>query len=218
MGGEAGPAADAARVLELLHGSPEGVTLRIDANQAWTMDEALCFSAALAGNGGWDGCGGRPEGVVERNGGVRAVEYIEEPLRDPRLLGEFWERSGKMVPYALDESLSMDQEVFTEDVSVCLRRVDWGGVSELSLYVRARSTNNVLSIAQVCRRLHGGEYPFYCSNIDGTLHRTTMPTCFVFCLGNRNICSCNRTRNIGVRSWVRKYDSNGPPSLQYVDE
>ncbi|CAN0449876.1 unnamed protein product, partial [Laminaria digitata] len=88
-GGKTGPKADAARALELLRESPKGSTLRLDANQAWTMEEALCFYTTLA--------------AASSSGG--SVEYIEEPLRDPRSLGKFWELSGGVLPYALDESL-----------------------------------------------------------------------------------------------------------------
>lgn len=118
VGGGSGPKADAARSLELLRGSPKGSTLRLDANQAWTMDEALCFSAALAAQSSIgvlvDASAARMEACPE----LRSVEYIEEPLRNPRLLGKFWELSGRALPYALDESLGMGREVFTDDVSV----------------------------------------------------------------------------------------------------
>ena len=123
MGSESGPKADATRSLELLRGSPKGSTLRLDANQAWTMDEALCFSAALAAES--------DVGVIPDGSGVHmaarpelgSVEYIEEPLRNPRSLGKFWELSGRTLPYALDESLGMGREVFTDDVSVAFFRL-----------------------------------------------------------------------------------------------
>lgn len=118
VGGGSGPKADAERSLELLRGSPKGSTLRLDANQAWAMDEALCFSTALTGASGigvvGDGSGAHTASCAE----LGSVEYIEEPLRNPRLLGKFWELSGKALPYALDESLGMGREVFTDDVSV----------------------------------------------------------------------------------------------------
>lgn len=114
VGGAVGPSADAARTLRSLRGLSAGCSLRLDANQAWTVDEALCFASALAeGAGGAEG-GGRGRTRV----GDGAVEYIEEPLRNPRMLREFWERSGGGLPYALDESLAMGREAFTDDVSV----------------------------------------------------------------------------------------------------
>ena len=130
VGGRAGPASDAARTLELLQDSPRGSSVRLDANQAWTMDEALGFFAALAGadveGPRCNGTEAPPSVRDEAPAAARttaspatmAIEYIEEPLRDPRGLEELWERSGKAVPYALDESLAMGRGVFTDNVSI----------------------------------------------------------------------------------------------------
>lgn len=51
VGGDAGPAADAMRAVKLLSESSRsaGTSLRLDANQAWSMEDALCFTAALVG-------------------------------------------------------------------------------------------------------------------------------------------------------------------------
>ncbi|CAN0479798.1 unnamed protein product, partial [Ectocarpus sp. 8 AP-2014] len=112
VGGIAGPSEDAARTVQLLRESGSSgssssssisSTLRLDANQAWTMDEALQFSAAL--------------GDAAATGAAPA--YIEEPLREARSLGKFWERSGGIVPYALDESLAMGREKFTDKLEGC---------------------------------------------------------------------------------------------------
>ena len=59
-----------------------GVALRLDANRAWTLEQALEFARGIEGAG---------------------VEYIEEPLADPAGLERFARESG--VPVALDESL-----------------------------------------------------------------------------------------------------------------
>lgn len=58
------------------------VALRLDANQAWDMDEALAFA----------------EGTKDAG-----YEYLEEPLFNPEELPVFAEQTG--VPVALDESL-----------------------------------------------------------------------------------------------------------------
>lgn len=113
VGGAVGPSTDAARTLRSLRGLPAGFSLRLDANQAWSTDEALCFASALAEGG----CGAEGRGDGGTCAGVGAVEYIEEPLRNPRMLREFWERSGGGLPYALDESLAMGREAFADDVS-----------------------------------------------------------------------------------------------------
>ncbi|CAM9240080.1 unnamed protein product [Ectocarpus sp. 6 AP-2014] len=84
VGGIGGPSEDAARTVQLLRESGGGVA---------------------RGTEGGEGV----EGVD-----LSLVEYIEEPLREPRSLGKFWERSGGIVPYALDESLAMGREKFTD--------------------------------------------------------------------------------------------------------
>jgi len=58
------------------------VTLRLDANQAWTMDEAVQFAEGIDGVG---------------------LDYLEEPLRDPADLPVLWHDT--QLPIALDESL-----------------------------------------------------------------------------------------------------------------
>lgn len=71
MGGDAGPSADASRALEILAQSPSGSSLRLDANQAWSVDEALCFSEALVLATGRNESDARAGGMgvgVERTG------------------------------------------------------------------------------------------------------------------------------------------------------
>ena len=58
------------------------IKLRLDANRAWTFEQALRFAASID-----------PE----------AIEYLEEPLAEPGRLGELVEATG--LPVALDESL-----------------------------------------------------------------------------------------------------------------
>lgn len=60
-----------------------GGSLRLDANRAWSFEEALDFARGIAG---------------------MEVEYVEEPLADPGLLPRFAAESG--LPVALDESLA----------------------------------------------------------------------------------------------------------------
>lgn len=61
---------------------PADARLRLDANRAWSYDDAIMFA-----NGTSD----------------LALEYIEEPLQDPSRLEEL--RAACRVPYALDETL-----------------------------------------------------------------------------------------------------------------
>jgi O-succinylbenzoate synthase len=58
------------------------MALRLDANRAWPLDDAVQFGRRVSHLG---------------------IEYIEEPLRDPHALPDFHRRTG--VPYALDETL-----------------------------------------------------------------------------------------------------------------
>lgn len=61
---------------------PQGVSLRLDANQAWSFEEAIEFHRATEGT---------------------EFEYIEEPLKDPMRLESLYSQTG--IRYAVDESL-----------------------------------------------------------------------------------------------------------------
>ena len=73
---------DIRRVHEIRSALPDNITLRLDANRSWDFPAALQFA----------------RGVQDC-----AVEYIEEPLRDPGLIGDFVGDTGMAV--ALDESV-----------------------------------------------------------------------------------------------------------------
>ena len=81
VGGRA-VAEDVRLVREVGEALGDGVSLRLDANRAWGFGEALEFGRGVSG--------------------VR-VEYVEEPLAEPGLLGELAGQWG--LPVALDESL-----------------------------------------------------------------------------------------------------------------
>lgn len=68
--------------VKAVHGAAGDVALRLDANRAWTMEEAGRFAAGI-------------DGVP--------IAYIEEPLRDPSRLPAF--ADGTDVPVALDETI-----------------------------------------------------------------------------------------------------------------
>ena len=70
------------RVKEVRKRLPAQVRLRLDANQAWSLDEAVMFFQATNG---------------------LDLEYVEEPLQDARLLEELFSQTG--AKYALDETL-----------------------------------------------------------------------------------------------------------------
>lgn len=64
------------------------VQLRLDANQAWTLDQAISFAKSTAD--------------ID-------LEYIEEPLRDPHQLEELYSETG--LKYALDETLLQENRL-----------------------------------------------------------------------------------------------------------
>ncbi len=80
--GRKSPAEEGERVRAISRRLPPGVRLRLDANRAWTPEEAVEFGQAVRG------C---------------PVEYIEEPLRDAAEIPQFYQATG--LPCALDESL-----------------------------------------------------------------------------------------------------------------
>jgi O-succinylbenzoate synthase len=88
----------------------ENVSLRLDANRAWSFEEAARFARGAAG---------------------LRFEYIEEPLEDPALLPTFVGDHG--VPVALDESLAGMEPEALEDHgyarAVVLKPTLLGGVS-----------------------------------------------------------------------------------------
>ena len=84
VGGVEGVEADAKRLagFEDVAGTTR---LRLDANQAWSLEDAVRFVSLLS-----------PAVML-------MIEYIEEPLNDPQHLIEFYNRTG--MRYALDESI-----------------------------------------------------------------------------------------------------------------
>lgn len=94
--------------------------LRVDANQAWDLPEAVEFGKAV---------------------GLDVVEYIEEPLKDVNQIPEFYNTT--LLPSALDESLhSMDLKKmrFIEGVDVLvLKPTLLGGITTIqNLTAQAR--------------------------------------------------------------------------------
>jgi len=65
--------------------TPARVRLRLDANQAWTLDQAAAFIKGLR----------EPD----------VIEYMEEPLQNPREIPKLWRLCQGAVSFALDESL-----------------------------------------------------------------------------------------------------------------
>ena len=74
-----------ARLQQLAAALPEAVSLRLDANRAWPMEQAADFIAAIAS---------------------LPIESIEEPLAEPTLETLRQLQQGTAIPLALDESLT----------------------------------------------------------------------------------------------------------------
>jgi o-succinylbenzoate synthase len=100
----------AALVRKLLEELGGEVALRLDANRAWSLEEAEEFARAASG---------------------ASFEYVEEPLRDPRALPELARVTG--LPIALDESLvTMEPDALVEHryaAAVILKPTLLGGLS-----------------------------------------------------------------------------------------
>jgi O-succinylbenzoate synthase len=126
--GRAPAADDAALVSEVRSILGNDVAIRLDANRAWKLDEALAFGKCLA----------------------VPVEYIEEPLRNPVQIPTFAAETG--LPVALDETLSdMPWSIWTEFAGVTalvLKPTMLGGLyraKRIGLHAAAREQSAVVS-------------------------------------------------------------------------
>jgi isochorismate synthase/2-succinyl-5-enolpyruvyl-6-hydroxy-3-cyclohexene-1-carboxylate synthase/2-succinyl-6-hydroxy-2,4-cyclohexadiene-1-carboxylate synthase/O-succinylbenzoate synthase len=107
------------------------VLLRVDANQAWTLEQALSYG---------------------KDAENLSIEYLEEPLDDPRALS-FWPKDSR-IPLALDESI--DQGVFdpldkSKDIPtpvkfIVLKPSLLGGISRTLKLSRAAAARGVVPI------------------------------------------------------------------------
>lgn len=115
-----GSLVDEAAVVRTLHAAHPTVALRLDANRAWTYDEARRFAEAL---------------------GEARIEYIEEPLSDPSLLADIAAETG--LPVALDESVTTmepdDLAAHAYAAAVVLKPTFLGGARAWTLATRARA-------------------------------------------------------------------------------
>ena len=103
------------------------VELRLDANRAWTVEQASTFAAAIAG---------------------ADVAYVEEPLRDARSLPELWHDTGLAI--AVDESVQEGGEAAIRGWAraAVLKPTLVGGIAatlRLALHARSVGVRPVLS-------------------------------------------------------------------------
>ena len=91
VGDPGGPAADLARIGEIVRAVP-GVRLRIDANQAFAPDEAVAFARALAATGA-------------------AIDLLEQPVAAGDVAGLRYVRERAGMPVFADEAARTPSEV-----------------------------------------------------------------------------------------------------------
>lgn len=117
---------DARRIQTARRALPDELSLRLDANRAWTFDQAVAFAEA-----------------------VRDVSfsYVEEPLRNPDRLSELVETTG--LPVALDETtreMAMDDLNGDVITAVVLKPTLLGGVRAVSAWAGRARVENVVSV------------------------------------------------------------------------
>ena len=111
---------EVALVREVRRAIGAGTELRLDANRAWTVDQAKRFAKGVQGAG---------------------IAFVEEPLQNPTELPSLWMDTG--LPIALDETLALPQgEAFVRGwvAAVVLKPTIVGGFGRtLSLAATART-------------------------------------------------------------------------------
>jgi o-succinylbenzoate synthase len=99
-------AEEAAAVSRLCRACGEGVSVRLDANGAWSLSEALAFAAAVRG------C---------------PIAYVEDPVNRPRDIPEFGRRSGMRV--ALDACWEAHRPLLPGVAALVIKPTLRGGLS-----------------------------------------------------------------------------------------
>lgn len=118
---------DIALVREIRSALPSEVSLRLDANRAWSFQDGAAFGQAVAD------C---------------AIEYIEEPLAAPRELEAFVEATGMAV--ALDETLCDEPDLAKELAPIArafvIKPTRLGGFEASAQLVRWSTARNIYSV------------------------------------------------------------------------
>lgn len=117
---------DARRVRTVCHAVGSDVRVRLDANRAWTLKEALSFAEMIED---------------------LPIEYIEEPLRTAGELREFV--TSTEVPVALDETTREGGPEILDGLpvrAVILKPTLLGGVRAVRRWVRAANRSDVVPV------------------------------------------------------------------------
>ena len=109
----------------------DGMELRLDANRSWSLEQAVEFGRAV---------------------GDTNIEYLEEPLRAPAHLADFFDATG--IPVALDESLLElrpdDLDGRPEVGAVVLKPTLLGGIARAREWVAKALALNVRPVVSGC--------------------------------------------------------------------
>ena len=125
----AGDSENAIRSIKALHRTfGERIELRLDANQSLSLDEAVDFAHNI------------PQ---------RSVAYIEEPLKEAELIGEFFAKTA--LHSALDETLWQKPELLDEIpeaslAALILKPNRIGGISAALHFARYAREHNLLAV------------------------------------------------------------------------
>ncbi|MCX6835251.1 MAG: o-succinylbenzoate synthase [candidate division Zixibacteria bacterium] len=122
---------DVARVRDVRRELGHSVRLRLDANRAWSFDDAARFAEAMPN------CD---------------LEYVEEPLSDPSRLAELAERTGMRL--ALDESLvgmtPKELPSHTHISAIILKPTLLGGLERAAMFARQAREMKVKAVVSSC--------------------------------------------------------------------
>jgi O-succinylbenzoate synthase len=122
---------DVARVLDTRRELGHSVGLRLDANRAWSFDEAVRFA----------------EMVLDCD-----LEYVEEPLSDPTRLADLAKRTEMRV--AFDESLlDITPEELTSHTyisAIILKPTLLGGLERAAMFARTAREMNIKAVVSSC--------------------------------------------------------------------
>jgi len=122
VGRTANPLDDAAAVKAVYDVFSGNVKIRLDANRAWSLEQAVQFGQALNSkqNNSDANNNSSPSASVVVSLVAQAIEYIEEPLQNPTMgnLSEFYSKT--RIHTALDESV--DERLFgLDNLELCSR-------------------------------------------------------------------------------------------------
>ncbi|MCD6249534.1 MAG: o-succinylbenzoate synthase [candidate division Zixibacteria bacterium] len=122
---------DIERTQDAFHELGNTTTLRLDANRAWSFEDAYRFAA----------------GITDCE-----IEYIEEPLADPKLLRKFSKRTGLAI--ALDESIGdLTPDTLTESDhvgAVILKPTLLGGFERTAIWARKAQKCGIKAVISSC--------------------------------------------------------------------